>query len=309
MEAVSTQIQIIAVIAVIGALIETFLPGFFSEKAKSLFTLTTIVIIGVLLSFLLLMWFLKLRVREGFEDNSYLSRWKRLMEENRVSEVCDVYNEIYEKLYTVEKGAPPLEVKTDAQAREAVDAKFAKLMTVKTVSCKDIQELNESNRLDTFYENITKIPQNIFIQVYQTAIASRALLKETYENIQNSEEKAKDKAANLSEEGFEDLSDKPLCEDKAAVERKAYLERKPLSPEAEKCLLAEEVPPEQKEKVITTRLNQIESSFEDYKKSIKDSITKVLEDCKRYKTEMERKKKETEAKFDKFKGASLSQRT
>lgn len=296
MESVSIQLQIVAVLAIVGALIETFLPGFFSENAKSTFTVITIVIIGVLLSFLLLMWFLKLRVREGFEDALYLTRWKRLMQENKTKEVCELYKEIYDKMYTVEKGAPPLEVKTDAQAREAVDAKFAKLMVVKPMACDQIERLNESTRLDSFYLNSVKIPQNVLIQVYETAVACRSLLKETYDRIKDAEKKR--------EEGFQD---KPLCEDKAAEERRQFLERKPLSKEAEQCLLPEEIPAQQKEKVVITRLDNIESTFESYMKvkPIKDPITKVLDDCKIYKTEIDKKKKETEALFGKFEDKKL----
>lgn len=291
MESVSTLLQIVAVMAVLGALVETFSPGFFSEDAKSTFTVITIVVIGVLFSFLLLMWFLKLRVREGFEDAVYLQRWKRLMDENKSKEVCDLYKEIYDKLYTVEKGAPPLEVKTDAQAREAVGAKFAKLMVVKPMSCDQIDKLNEANRLDPFYLAIMKIPQNVLQQIYETAVACRSLLKESYDKIKEADTKRK--------EGFED---KLLCDDTVAEERRQYLQRKPLSKEAEQCILPEEVPAEQKEKVVITKLDNIEATFDSYMKlkPIKDPITKVLDDCKMYKTEIDKKKKDTEALFGKF---------
>lgn len=296
MDSISTQLQIVAFLAITGALIETYIPGFFSDEAKSNFTVITILLIGVLLSFLLLMSLLKLRVREGFEDALYLTRWKRLMEENKSKEVCDLYTEIYEKMYTVEKGAPPLEVKTDAQAREAVDAKFAKLMVVKPMSCDQITKVNEATRLDSFYQTSMKIPQNVLQQIYETAVACRSLLKESYDKIKD--------ADNRRKEGFED---KPLCEDPVAEERRQFLARKPLSKEAEQCILPEEVPAEQKEKMVLTKLDNIESTFDSYMKlkPIKDPITKVLDDCKMYKEEIDKKKKETEALFGKFEDKKL----
>ena len=63
MEGISIQLQIIAGIAVVGALVETFFPGLISEKLKDDLSVLTIAIIGILLSFLLLM--LLLKVAEG----------------------------------------------------------------------------------------------------------------------------------------------------------------------------------------------------------------------------------------------------
>ncbi len=282
MESITRIFQIVAGIAVVGALVETFVPGFLTEKLQSDFSKITIAIIGLLFSYLLLMLLLKIRIREGFEDKQYETQWKTLVDQNRVKDVCDLYKELYEKMLVVEKGAPPAEVKTDAQAREAVEASFAKVMTQSPVNCKDFEDTNAKvNSVDGFYLAIQKLSPSFLSQVYDTADGCRKLLINNYLKVKNSE--------NQQKEGFQD---QPLCSGEFETERRDYLQRKPLSAEAEKCLLVEEIPPEKKLNYIFLKLDQIQNEFTQFKdqKNIKDSITKVLDDCKYYKDEKEKMK-------------------
>ncbi len=291
MEGISIPLQIVTVLAVLGALGETFFPGLFSEQLKSNLSSITIAVIGILLSFGFLMWFLKLRVREGFETFDFQTQWTSLMTSNKVQEVCALYTEMYEKMLVVEKGAPPEPVKTDAQARESVDAKFSSVMTEKPISCHNIKECNEAKDLDSFYIAIQKVSSRALIQSYETAIACRRLLIDSYLQVQQAEQRRK--------EGFED---KPLCENEAAKERKAYLERNTLSEAAQKCLLAEEIPTPNKEAIVRQKLSSLESTFTSYYNALskKESIQKILEDCAYYKGELDKKKKEAEEMSNKF---------
>jgi hypothetical protein len=292
MESVTRTFQIVAGIAVVGALVETFVPGLITEKLKGDFSAITISIIGILFSYLLLMILLKARIREGFEDTRYETQWKTMVEENKVKEVCAFYNELYEKMYIVEKGAPPAETKTDAQAREAVAAFFAKEMTQSPINCKDFEEVNSKvNSVDGFYLSIQKLSPSFLAQVYDTANGCRRLMIGNYLKLKDTQ--------NQRKEGFED---KPLCTDAAETERRDFLKRKPLSADAQKCLLIEEIPPEKKLNYIYLRLDQMQTTFDQYKKqqNIQDSITKVLADCQYYKEEMEKMKREAEDTSNKY---------
>jgi hypothetical protein len=291
MEGISIQLQIIAGIAVVGALVETFFPGLISEKLKDDLSVLTIAIIGILLSFLLLMLLLKARIREGFEESELPSKFQSLLTSNQAKEVCALYTEMYDKMVTTEKGAPPEEQKTDAQAREVVDKQFTDQMSVSPVSCSLVDKLEEAKTIDTLYEILPTLPDNLLVQIYETGTACRSLLIANYLRIQDAENKRK--------EGFEDIA---VCGDEAAKERKAFLERKPLSQEAQQCMLVEEIPAEKKRQVLEDKLNKLTTTFVLYKqtKKIQDSISKVLEDCNYYKQKLDEKKQEAEATSNRY---------
>jgi hypothetical protein len=291
MEGITLQLQIIAGIAVVGALVETFFPGLISEKLKNDLSALTIAMLGILFSFLLLMLLLKARIREGFEESELPSKVQSLLTSNQMKDVCALYTDIYEKMVTVEKGAPPEEQKTDAQAREVVDKQFAAQMSVSPLSCSLVDKLEETKTLDSLYELLPTVPDNLLVQNYETATACRSLLIGNYLKIQNAENERK--------EGFQDIL---VCGDDAAKERKAFLERKPLSQEAQQCMLVEEIPAEKKRQVVEDKLKKLTTTLELYKqsKSIKDSLPKVLDDCKYYKQKLEEKKQEAEATSNRY---------
>lgn len=290
MELLTTTLKVVAGLAVVGAVVETFVPGLISEKLQGDLTALTIGFLGILFSCLFLMIFLKLRIREGFEDPSYITRWKTMVESNKVKEVCALYTEMYEKMLPVEKGAPPDAVKTDAQAREATDAKFKSVMTYSPVNCKEVDEIQSKvNSQDGFYLAIQKAPDTLFAQVYDTALGCRRLL------IQNLLEKKQ--ADQRRKEAFQDL-----CSDQAAEERRAFQNRKPLSAEAQKCFLVEEIPPEKKANAVFLKLDRMDDELAKFKKikNTEESISKILEDCKVYKEELEKDAKEAQETSNKY---------
>lgn len=292
METVNLTIKIIAGIAVVGAIVETFVPGLITEKLQNDFSAITICLIGILFSYYLLIVILKVRIREGFEDAASLTRWKSLVDQNKIKDVCATYTDMYDKMYTVEKGAAPGEVQTDSQARGAVSAKFREVMMTDPLSCPLFEEVNtKATSLDSLYLAIQKLPDTFLVQVYETAIGCRILLIQQYLKVTDAE--------NKKAEAFQDIA---LCSDKAAEERKAFKERKPLSEEAQKCLLVEEVPENQKKFVVDSKLNRLEEQLETYRKAskVKDSLEKILQDCAYYKGELEKKKKDAEDKSNKY---------
>jgi len=283
---------LLGILTLVGSLLETFVPGVITKPFQTRMSALTIGFLGIIFSIVFLMVFLKARNREGFEDRSVQTQWNTLVIDNKIPEICKIYTELYEKTMTVEKGAPPEPVKTDAQAREAVDKIFAEVMTTPPLSCSLFEEVNsQKDNLDSFFKVIQKVPDIFLIQVLETANACRTLLIRQYNKLQQAEQERK--------EGFEDFT---LCTDKAAEERKAFKERKSLSEEAQKCLLVEEIPLEQKEQVIQKKLTALQDSFTAYKgrSTIKDSIQKILDDCAYYKEQLDVKKKEAEDLSNKY---------
>ena len=280
------------VVALLGALVETFYPGYFSEKFKSDATSITLGLLGISCSILLLMVFLKARIREGFEDTAYVSRWNAMVNETQVEYICKLYTEIYEKIMLVEKGAPPEPVKSDAQAREATDRQFSAAMTLSPVSCSLFQDVeSKKDSLDSFFLVLQKVPDNFFAQVVDTAVGCRSMLIDQYTKVQEAEQRRK--------EGFQDL---PLCSEAVAEEKKEAMAKKELSKEANQCVLVEEIPPEKKEKAIQAKLDAMEKALTQYRNTsnIKDSIQKILDDAKYYKNELDKKKKEAEDMSNKY---------
>jgi hypothetical protein len=290
MEVLTTSLKVVAGIAVVGAILETFVPGLISKQVQGNLSALTIGFLGIAFSCLFLMIFLKLRIREGFEDPSYITRWKTMVDTNKVKEVCDLYTEMYEKILSVEKGAPPDNVKTDAQAREATDAKFKGVMTYTAINCKEVEEIQSKvNSADGFYLAIQKAPDIFFAQVYDTALGCRSLL------IQNLLEKQQ--ADQRRKEAFQDL-----CSDTAAEERREFKNRKPLSEEAQKCYLVEEIPPEKKANAIFLKLDRMDTALSNLKKmkNTEESVSKILDDCAYYKKELEKEAKEAQETSNKY---------
>jgi hypothetical protein len=292
METFSVPLQIVAAIAVIGALLETYIPGIFTERFKQDASAITIGLIGIVFSTLFLMVMLKGFVREGFEDKPYTNRWSAMVSANKISEVCALYTEIYEKMKTVAKGAPPEPIQTDAQAREAVDKQFAEVMSTPPLSCSLFEEVqSKKGNLDELFLVIQKVPDIFLIQVYETALACRTLLIGQVLKVKQAEKER--------EEGFEDVA---LCSDAVAKEKREFKQRKPLSEAAQKCLLIEEIPPEQKVFAVLKKLNTIQETFDAYYKvsKQKDSYEKIFSDAKYYKEELDKKQKEAEATSNKY---------
>jgi hypothetical protein len=292
METFSVPLQIVLVITVLGALVETYMPGILTERFKTDASALTMGLLGIVFSTLALMVFLRGFVREGFEDKPYLTRWTSIVNTNQIQEVCALYTEMYGKIMTVEKGAPPEPVKTDAQAREATDKLFADVMNTPPLSCSLFEEVDSKKEsLDELYKSIQKLPDIFLVQVYETALACRTLLIRQVLDVKRAEQERK--------EGFENGM---LCSDAAAQEKREFNQRKALSDEAQQCLLIEEIPMERKLTAVLQKLTKIQETYDRYKKSSKetDSYTKILDDAKAYKAELDKKKQEAEDLSNKY---------
>ena len=164
-------------------------------------------------------------------------------------------------------------------------------MTVKTVPCKQVNELTQKvGSLNEFYLGMESLSDSFLVQVYETAVACRSLLIENYNMLQDAEKKRV--------EGFE-----TMCNEKQAEEKRKYLETKketqPQLPPS--CLLVEEVSTEKKIATIDEKLTTIETTVKDYMKAKKESLSKVLDDCKYYKEQLDKKKQEALDMSNKFK--------
>ncbi len=284
MQSISILLQIIAVTAVLGAIVETFAPGIITEKLKSDFTALTIATIGILFSFLLLMWLLKLRIREGFEDMEAMTNWKQIVSYYEFENVCSFYTEVYALILQAQKGMPP-SIVSETQAREKTDQMFQNLMSTPLLSCAKFDAVQEATDANTFFMAVAKLPNDFFVQLYETALACRTLLIRQYNQVQD----AKKRRA----EGFED---KPMCDDDVAEERRKMLREKYLEAQKFICEIPEEIPTQKKNEFAKKKIALLSAMLEKYKQETKktDTIQKILDDCKYYKEELDKDKQAAE---------------
>lgn len=288
MEIVSIPFFIFVSLVVLGAFLETYKPGFFSDQFRKNGTALTIAILGILMSTFFLMFVLKLRVREGFEDTESFRIWNEKLQNYKLKEICSLYLDIYGKLLLVEKGAPPSTV-TDAQAREATDQQFGKVMKTKPLSCQIVQDLEKANHFDTFFEVVYSMNNEFLAEAYETALACRTLLINQYLDVQEAKRKRK--------EGFQgDICEKPIAEEKRKRIQEAK-EKQKQDTEMNSCTLPEEIPKQDKETYIQKKLETLEGVFQAHlqKNQYKDSIEKILNDCQYYKGELEKDQKDAES--------------
>lgn len=292
METFSRPLQILVVITVLGALVETYMPGILTDTFKQNASALTMGLLGIVFSTLVLMVFLRGFNREGFEDISYRTRWDSMVSANQIPDICSLYTDIYQKIMTVEKGGAPEPVLTDAQAREATDTIFADVMKTPPLSCSLFEDVDsKKENIDQFYEAIQKVPDIFLVQVYETALACRTLL---IRQVLDSK-----RAENERTEGF---TDGPLCSDAAAKEKREFTKRNELSDEAQTCLLIEDIPVTKKLEGILQKLTTIQATYDNYKRSSRqpDSYEKILADAKAYKAELDAKRKEAEDLSNKY---------
>jgi len=282
---------LVAVIALGGALLQTFKPDFISEATSNALSAMTLALIGIFLSVNGVRLFLALNAREGFEDLKGLEKWKAMTERYQMEEVCSLYTDMYSKIQAVEKGAPPGEVLTDAQARERTDKRFSELMTVPLLSCKSLSDAIAATTEVALVESLSSLKESLLVQIYQTALALRSLLIQSYNQVEDAERTRR--------EGFQDQA---LCTEDQAKERRAAAKPR-VSEEAQRCRLPEEVPKEKLEETIDSLLQRMEAAFDTYAKAtpIKDPLSKVVEDCRYWKGELDKKKNEAEATSNKYK--------
>ena len=272
---------VLAALVLLGALLETYQPGFFSETFKRNMSAMTLGMLGIVLSMLGLMLFLKLRVREGFESKDLVQASKDLLRTYKLKEICAMYTDILNKLILLEKGPPPSSV-TDAQARERAEKRFQNLMQSPLLSCKQVQDIESASTLDSLFEAMVNIDKNLLVQAYETAVASRELVLQQYNQVQE--------AKSRKIEAF------TVCTREEADERRKRREQQEKERSLERCVLPETIPQEEKERVLQTTMTLLVSNLDAHKKKfqIKESLEKLLEDYAYYKNELEKDKKAAE---------------
>jgi hypothetical protein len=285
MDLFSLALAFLGVVVVLGALVQTFIPGWISEQTSDSLSALTLAIVGIVISTWGMMLFLQRKNREGFQTQSGLDRWKTFAETQRLEDVCSLYTDLYEKIKAVEKGTPPDTVLTDAQAREKTDQRFASRMSVPPLPCGKVSEALKATTDATLAPVLLQLPTSLGVQSYETAVACRSLLIESYGTYQDAKRRA--------EEGFDDL-----CTEDQLQEQKAAESKPPLSDEAKRCKKPDEVPPEQLKATIDERLSTLEQVVA--ASTRKDPLGKVIDDCLYYRTELEKEKKKAEDTSNKY---------
>lgn len=290
---------LVAVIALFGALLQTFQPDFISEATSNALSAMTLALLGIFLSVNGVRIALALNAREGFEGLSPVEEWGSLVSQYKIQEVCELYTDVYEKIRAVEKGAPPEEVLSDAQAREKADKIFSDVMTVSPIPCGQVMEAIASKTEAKLLETLLVLPNALLVQVYETVFACRSLLIRSYLQIEDAERRAKEEAENQEEEGFEDP---PLCTPEQTQERREAAKQPPVSEEAQRCQLPEEVPKEKQEDLLKNKLNTFQMIFQGYQiqKKVKETVPKILDDCIYWRGRLNAKKQEAEDKSNSY---------
>ncbi len=281
---------ILLVLLVIGAFMELGNPKFVNPEFKYIFIQVTFGILAIFLSFYLLMFFLSFRNREGFEDKDVFQNTKAILDQNKLEQICKVYDEVYQSIFKVEKGIPP-ESFTDEQAREKTLKIIKKEMIQGPISCPKVQKLKEAvtaKDIDTLFTVTQELPNSFLVEAFETAKGCRAILKKNVDEIQVS--------LAAVQEGFVDAS-VGICSPEVTEERRKFLRDKKLSEKAQSCLLPEEVPLDKKDSYIQTKLDKITAAFEEYLKTekSKETIQAILDDCAYYKKELDKIKRQGES--------------
>lgn len=291
METFSVPLQIVAVVAVVGALVETYMPGIITDRFKQDASSITIGLIGIVFSTLFLMVFLKGIVREGFQDTEAMTNWKQLVNFYKLQELCKMFPDIYQKILTVQKGAPP-SVVTDAQARESTDKLFKNEMRSDFFSCSKFEAVQKAQNINTFFSALYDLDNDFFIQAYETAIACRRLLIRQYNDVKAAQQQQK--------EGFQ--GDDALCEKDVGEERRKMIRDKYLEAQKYLCKLPEEFPTEKKEEFAKKKLATLAAMLESHKQknNERDTMNDILNDCTYYMEQLEKEKKKAEDTSNKY---------
>lgn len=281
---------VLLVLLVIGAFMELGNPKFIHPQMKYVVIYLTTGILGLFISFYVLMFLLSYRNREGFENKDIFDEVKTILTENKLEEICKVYDEIYQKIFKVQKGIPP-ESFTDEQAREKTAATMKKEMTLGPVSCpkvKTLQDAVASKDIDALFTVTQELPNSFLAEAFDTAKGCRAILKKNVDEVKLSVAAIK--------ESFVDVS-VGICSPEVTEERRKFLREQKLSEKAQSCLLPEEVPLDKKDGYIQSKLNKIKAAFEEYLKTeqTKETIQSILEDCSMYKKELDKFKQQAES--------------
>lgn len=255
------QIVLLALLIIgIGNLIQTFRlkPDFFDRFFD--FSASKITIAGVLLvaSAIFVLLFLKQLTawnREGFQQKTAMDMWKEITTTYPLDTLCQLKKRVEDKAFKSFKGAGADQL-SDIQAQERVDKVMSENTTHGSFNCLQFEKLQKAKDIDSFFQEIQEIPSVFLIQAYETAERLHFLLQKQVKNVEDSLKEVKT-------EGFISPS-VGICPAEVIAERRKFLRQKKLDEAAQRCLLPEEVPFEQKDAIAKHSVNRIQDTFQKY---------------------------------------------
>jgi len=282
---------LITVIVCIGAACFIFpriYPYIFENKELDAFlTKVTVLFLLLVLSGFGIMLFVRSIVRgqqEGFVDSDAVLAWKKTLQNQSLDDVCSLYSEIYESQVKVEMGTPPNEI-SEQQARERVEFAFKTQSPLGIFSCSQYKTMKASTDLDSIYLSIQTVPDTFLAQAYQTMLLCKSLLSKTLKDVQDSLDKVKVEGFGLAI---------PLCSPEAASKRKALLTPVEPSNNPSKCVTVSEIPPEQKNAEILSKLQTIQTAYMTIKGNGKE-FNDLYNECMALKNQLQTLKSKAEA--------------
>jgi hypothetical protein len=277
-------IAFVACVVVAYYIVPSIVKYFFQNEEMDIYlTKMTVLFVFLILSVYGIMWFVKSRAREGFVDSDPVSQWKAAIQNPDFDNVCSIYTEIYENQVKTEKGSPPNEI-TEEQARERVDADFAKKCSLGVFSCSLYQKVKASKDLDTIYGDLQTVPDSFLAQAYQTLTVCKGILEKTIADIQDSISKIK----------IEGFDSPPICSAEAAASRKSVIQKSDASNDPARCILPEEVTPEAKKAAITQKLQKIQNAL-DALQGKGESFSDLYKECMNLKGKLAELKSKAES--------------
>lgn len=279
----------------IGAILQTFhlLPSILDKEFDIAASKLTIAGVFFVLSGIFLLFFFKQllksnrSIREGFEGQTAMSKWKELATKYQIVEVCDLKNRIREKMIEVEKGsgAKPL---TDEQASEAVDKTFEKGTLTGSLNCAAVKKVDGAGDIDSFFTAIQEVSDNILVQTQETAENLTKLLEDQNKKI--------DEALKQKNEAFIDMS-VGVCSPEIVEERRKFLRQKKLDEEAERCLLPEEVPFDNKDAAAKVKIQRFQETYDSYIRTFPQKLTigELLQKAKDAEDKLNKRRQEAES--------------
>lgn len=274
-ESTNIALRLLLGCIVLGALLQTFrvFPKLLDKEFDNFASKTTLCLIVIVLLFFTLMFSLRLRnAREGFQ-NDILNEWKTISSEGNLDGVCELYNYMFDKIKSYEKGAPPDEL-SDAQATKNTMNIFRNAITSNAFlqtseilfSCKKYQELQDADDVDTFLVKIQLVPDNFLKQAYDLAVACRKLLRDQLVEVEQELKVVDSKTGFKVNKDFKNMiyplepfvnPSVGICSAETVEERRKFLREKKLTEKQQQCLLPEEVPLAPKVEIIQTKISKL----------------------------------------------------
>lgn len=272
-----------------GALLQTFhlLPTILDKDFDSAASKITAAAIFVVISAFFVLFLLKQLLkanREGFTQETAMDKWKELAAKYEILEVCAIKDRVREKMIEVEKGSGL----TNDQAIEAVDKTFDKGTLTGSLNCATVKKVNEAVDIDNFYVAIQELSDNVLVQTQETIEGIVKLLDDQNKRI--------DDALKLKNEGFIDMS-VGVCSPEIVEERRKFLRQKKLTEEAERCLLPEEVPFDNKDIVAKGKIQRFQETYDSYVRTFPQKLTigELLIKAKDGEDKLNKRKQEAES--------------